>query len=346
MSKKKDGSTMSTSNSRKKIKNVSLERTNARIGYLFIAPWIIGAVVFLIYPLVSSFWYALNNIRITPLGKNFRFVGTGNFTQILLADADFPTMLVDYIGMIIVSIPIILVFSLIISILLNEKIIGKAIFRTLFFLPVIIVSGPVMGMLTSDGATNITSIDVQVITNTLAAFLPRGIYEPIAKVFANMVMILWYSGVPILIYIAGLQKIDPAIYEASKIDGASAWQNFWKITLPSIQPMILLNAIYTIVFMSSNEQNNIINLIRNNMFSGTQERGYGYASAMAWIYAVVVFFLVLLFVVIFMTKKDKYERQAAKNDRQYKKELRNKSRIEKRNARARQKRLRSEGEKV
>lgn len=320
----------------------SLKRKNARIGLLFVSPWLVGAAVFLLYPLLASFRYALHNIRITPLGKTFRFVGHGNFTQILLADADFPVMLIDYVGTIIISVPIILVFSLIIAILLNQKIRGRGFFRMIFFLPVVIVSGPVMGMLVSDGAVSITSVDMAAVANTVQRVLPYGMGKPIAEAFASMISILWYSGVPILIFIAGLQKIDPAVYEASRIDGASSWDNFWKITLPSVKPMILLSAIYTIVFISSNEQNQIINLIRNNMFSGTQERGYGYASAMAWLYSLAVLILVGLFALLFMSHKDVYERRAAKADRAYRREKRREAKIIRQSEKRRAERLAAE----
>ena len=317
----------------KKRKTGSLDRANARIGFLFVLPWVIGATIFLLYPLFTSFWYSLNNIRITPIGKSFKYVQHGNYTQILLADADFPRMLIDYIGMVVLAVPIILVFALIVSLLLNEKIKLKGFYRMIFFLPVIIVSGPVMGMLVGDGAVSLDTVDVQGISAAVSQILPSWMADPISSVFANLIMILWYSGVPILIYIAGLQKIDKSMYEAAKIDGASAWENFWKITLPSIKPMILLNAIFTIVFISNNEQNNIINLIRNNMFSGTKERGYGYASAMAWIYSLVVVVIIALFALFLTTRKDKYEKKVKAYERQQRKQKRAVKRIRRRNAR-------------
>ena len=103
----------------KKIKPGRLTKRDARMGLLFISPWILGALVFLLYPLISSFWYALNNIRMTPLGTNYTFVGQGNFTQILLSDAEFPTQLINYVVSTVISVPIIVVFALLISIMLT-----------------------------------------------------------------------------------------------------------------------------------------------------------------------------------------------------------------------------------
>ncbi len=318
---------------RKKVKPGRLATRDAITGILFISPWLIGACIFLAYPLINSFWYALNNIRITPLGKNFTFLGTGNFTQILFADTDFPTLLIQYITSTVISVPIIVVFALIIAMMLNQNIKAKGFFRLIFFLPVIIVSGPILGMLTAQGAGSITAIDTQAITNIMYDMLPYYFAEPVADIFANMVTILWYSGVQILIFLSGLQKIDRSMYEAAKIDGGSGWECFWKITLPMIKPLILLNCVYTIVFISNNNQNEIIELIKNAMFSGTKEKGYGYAAAMAWMYSLVVIIIVVIFAVLFLAKKDVYERQVKKAKKQMKKEQRTAKKIGRRSAR-------------
>ena len=217
--------------------------------------------------------------------------------------------------------------------MLNENIKAKGFFRLIFFLPVIIVSGPILGMLNQQGAGSITAIDTQAISSAITTFLPSAIGEPIAEIFENMVTILWYSGVQILIFLSGLQKIDRSMYEAAKIDGGSGWECFWKITLPTIKPLILLNCVYTIVFISNNDQNSIIELIKNAMFSGTAEKGYGYASAMAWLYSIVVLLIVGLFALLFVAKKDVYEKQVKKAKKAMKKEQRLTRKIERRSAR-------------
>ena len=325
---------------RKKVKPGRLAKRDAMVGIAFISPWIVGMLLFLAYPLITSFNYELNNIRITPLGMNFNFVGYGNFTQILLSDADFPTTLIEYIVSTVMSVPIIVVFALIIAIMLNQDIAGKGLFRLIFFLPVIIVSGPILGMLNGDGAGSITAIDMQAITDAIKGVLPSALAEPISDIFENMITILWYSGVQILIFLSALQKIDRSMYEAAKIDGGSGWECFWKITLPTIKPMILLNCVYTVVFISNNDQNSIIELIKNAMFSGTQEKGYGYASAMAWLYSVVVLLIVGIFALLFFAKKDVYEKQVKKAKKAMKKERRELKRVGRRSARHAKKRER------
>ena len=316
-----------------KIKRGKLEAREARMGYLFILPWIIGTLLFLAYPLGQSFYYIWFNVRITPLETKYIWVGTGNFTQIFLEDIEFPQQLVTYIWQTIVEVPIITVFALIIAMMLNGKIKGKAFFRLIFFLPVIIVSGPVMNMLVSEGASSIPALNTQAVINALSNIFPTSVAEAIGDLFSNMIMILWYSGVQILIFLSALQKVDPSMYEAAKIDGGSKWECFWKITLPTIKNFILLNAVYTVIFLSSNEQNTLITMIENAMFSGTKEKGYGYASAMAWMYSIVETLIVLIFFVILGNKKDRYDRQVAKFKRQTKKAERYARRVERRSAR-------------
>lgn len=316
-----------------RIKPGRLARREAVTGLAFVSPWILGAAIFLVYTMGSSFWYALNNIRITPLGRLFSFVGVGNFTQILLVDTDFTPQLVSYITSTVLSVPIIVVFALIIAMLLNGNIKMKGFFRLIFFLPVIVVSGPVMGMLTEQGAATISTIDTQAIGSAIGSFLPTGIADAITDLFSSMITVLWYSGVQILIFLSALQKIDGAMYEAAQMDGGSGWECFWKITLPTIKPMILLNVVYTIVFISGNEQNSIITLIQDSMFSGTKEKGYGYASAMAWLYSLVVVLIVAVFAALLMARKDVYERQVRKAKRERKKEARLVKKIERRGIR-------------
>ncbi|MBD5493218.1 MAG: sugar ABC transporter permease [Lachnospiraceae bacterium] len=316
-----------------KIKLGKLEKREARAGYFFVAPWLVGVLLFTLIPLGQSFYYMWYNIRITPLGTNFIFVGTQNFTQIWLENPEFPQQLVTYIWQTIIEVPVIVVFALMIAIMLNGKIKLKGFFRLIFFLPVIIVSGPVMNLLVSQGAASIPSMNVQSIVTALDEFLPYSVATNIGEMFSNMIMILWYSGVQILIFLSALQKMDPALYEAAKIDGGSNWECFWKITLPTIKPMILLNAVYTVIFLSGNEQNELINMIQSAMFSGTKEKGYGYASAMAWMYAIIVTLIVLLFFLLLGSKKDIYDKQVKKAKREKKKEERLVKRIERRGKR-------------
>ena len=226
-----------------------------------------------------------------------------------------------------------MVFALMIAIMLNGQIRCRGLFRLIFFLPVIIVSGPVMNMLVAEGAASIPAMNTESIVAAFDTFLSHRLAEAIGEIFSDMIMILWYSGVQILIFLSALQKIDSAMYEAASMDGASGWESFWKITLPTIKPYILLNAVYSVIFLSSNEQNTLITMIQDAMFSGTKEKGYGYAAAMAWMYAVIVTLIVLLFFLLLGSKKDVYDRQIKRRKRALKKEARLVKKIERRGRR-------------
>lgn len=310
-------------NTKKKYKPGRLKAREDRMGYLFVAPWMLGAAIFVIYPLVQSFMFSLNKIKMTPKGRIYSFIGIGNYTNIWAEDPDFIMNLQSYLSETILAIPIIVVFALIIAMLLNGNIRCRGFFRLIFFLPVIIASGPVMNQLTDQGAATIPALNVTMITQLLNQYLPKFLADPVASVFSNFVMLLWYSGVQILLFLAALQKIDGSLYEAAKIDGGSGWECFWKITLPTIKPMILLNAIYTVVFMSNNEQNDIITLIYETMFSVSG--GYGYASAMAWMYSLIELALIGIVAFLLAGRKDVYERRA----KRYRKEMKRQARLEK-----------------
>jgi oligogalacturonide transport system permease protein len=242
-------------------------------------------------------------MRITPMGKLYRFVGFNNYRDVWLKDMSFVQELLAFVMNTVLRVPVIVVFALILAMLLNEKVKFKGFFRTLFFLPVIVASGPVIGELITQGATSIPMINTELIMSLLSQVLPGWLAGAIGGLFNQLIIILWYSGVQILIFLAVLQKIDHSLYEAAKIDGASSWECFWKITLPTIKPIILLNLVYTLVSLANSNQNNIITLIYNNMFAAT--RGYGFASAMAWMYAVIVTILLLVIFLIFREKKIK-----------------------------------------
>ena len=261
-------------------------------GYLFVLPWIVGFVIFFAYPLYQSLRYATSNVRVTGQGIRMEAAGMENFSYIFTRDIYFVERLRAFFVNTVLSLPVILVFSLIIAMLINQKIKMKGLFRSLFFLPIIVVSGPVLRMIMEDGATTAPLIERYGIYSLIEEYLPMILQEPIAYLFSQLIMILWYSGVPILIFLSGLQKIDKGIYEASLIDGASKWVAFWKITLPAIRSMVLINAVYSVVFLASSEINEVVILIRNNMMN--PNTGYGIASAMAWAYSLGVVLLLAL----------------------------------------------------
>lgn len=267
-------------------------------GSLFIAPWVIGFLVFVAFPLVYSLYMSFNQVRITVTGVQTSWVGVQYYREILLADGGLLyDDLFPFLREALVMIPIIIVFSLMIAILLNLRFAGRAAFRVIFFLPVIFASGQIIGEFIAQGEGSLNVIASLGMDDRLARYLPDAWAGPIGKVIGSFVLVLWYSGVQILIFIAGFQTIPKTVYEAVRVDGASPWESFWKITFPGMLPFIGLNAVYTIVDLFTFPFNPVMEIVRNNMFSPTT--GYGYASAMAWLYFAIV--LVLLGITLWLT---------------------------------------------
>jgi len=282
-------------------KKMGIIQKRSLTGLVFVLPWIIGFLIFFLNPLIQSITFSLNNVVITAKGRKLNFVGMGNFRDIFTKDAYFVDRLVNFFKDIVLQLPLILVFSLMIAILLNQSIKCKGMFRTLFFLPIIVVSGPVLSMLMDSGSTTIPLIEQYGVYELIQDAVPAFLQEPVVSLFSELLLILWYSGVPTLIFFAGLQKIDVSLYEASYMDGASAWVSFWKIVLPAIKGMILINSIYVTVFLATSELNEVIILIRSNMLDAS--KGFGIASAMAWIYTLCILVLILLCYLLFGREK-------------------------------------------
>lgn len=276
-------------------------------GYIFLIPWLIGVVFFFTVPLVQSAWYSFHEVRVTSQGLRLSWIGWENYKYIFQEDPVFTLQLTGFYADSALRLAVILVFSLVIAMMLNQPIKGKGVFRTLFFLPIIVVSGPVLERLMAEGATTVPMIESYGVNGLVWALLPEALAKPVSSLFSQLILVLWYSGVPILIYMTGLQKIDKTLYEASMIDGANGWVAFWKITLPALRPMILINAVYTLVFLATTGLNEVMATINERMFrTGTRGGGYGIASAMAWVYALSLG--VALLVLVFITR----ERRAKK----------------------------------
>src|SRR5690554_426946 len=278
---------------------VTRKRRQAVYGLIFILPWIIGYILFSLYPVIHSlslsFTRSFYNIN---TGMQSTSVGFNNYLNIFRNQTLLP-LYVNYLTKMVIAVPLIIVFSLIIALLINQPIKGKGIWRMIFFLPVIISSGPILNELVNQGATTLPTFeDSEFVASLLVNFSPW-MATAIESILSQLLLVLWYAGVPILIFLASLQKIDKSIYEASAIDGASPWDNFWKITLPSIKPFISVNIIYVVVSMSMfAEQGGILEIARNHMLYGTQEStvlfGYGYSAAISWLYFILMVIIILV----------------------------------------------------
>jgi oligogalacturonide transport system permease protein len=264
-------------------------------GYAFVMIWIIGFAVFTFLPLVQTLYYSVNQVQVSATGINLEPVRWQNYTRALLTDPTFVELLIEYTIETLVSVPIIIIFSLIIAMFLNLKFKFKGVFRTIFFLPVVITSGPVIQELVAQGATTVPGIALTGTVTEFLAGLPRYLRNPAEYLLTSFILILWFSGVQILIYLSSLQKIDPSVYEAAAIDGASAWEAFWKITLPSLATTTIIIAVYTIITLSHFSENKVIKYIYGQTYA--VGGGIGYASAMSFLY---FFVLILLLGIVFL----------------------------------------------
>jgi ABC-type sugar transport system permease subunit len=273
----------------------------ALTGYAFISIWIFGFLLFTMFPLLRTLWFSLNDVKITAVGIETSFAGLKNFQDAFLLDVAFAETLVDYLFQLVVLVPIIIVFSIIVALLLNLKIKGKGFLRTVYFLPVIITSGPVIQKLIDEGATTFPGLEQFIELSALQETFPTPVARVISFLISSFIIILWFSGVQILIFLAGLQKLDKGMYEAADIDGASKWESFWKITLPALNSLIAVNIVYTIVTYSIFALNPIIGLISQSMYA--TGKGFGYASALAWIYFAVLLVVLGLFTFVIIRKE-------------------------------------------
>ncbi len=276
-------------------REIKYRTREALYGYAFVMIWIVGFAIFTLLPLLQTLNYSLNRVTVSATGINLQYVQWQNYTRALFTDPTFVELLIEYAIETLVSVPIIIIFSMIIALFLNLKFRFKGVFRTIFFLPVVITSGPVIQELVAQGATTVTGVTISTAVTDFLAQFPRYLRNPAEYLLTSFILILWFSGVQILIYLSSLQKIDGSIYEAAAIDGASAWESFWKITLPALSTTTLIVAIYTIITLSHFSENKVIKYIYGQTYA--VDGGIGYSSAMSFLY---FFVLVILLAVVYL----------------------------------------------
>jgi ABC-type sugar transport system permease subunit len=274
---------------------------------MLMTPWLVGFFAFTLYPLVYSLYLSFHHVSNTAWGIETAFRGFDNYRRVLFTDADFPTNMLTFVQTLIPSVLIIVVFALFIAMLINYPIRGRGFFRAVFFLPVVISSGEVLDELFGGGSEANVFVSQYGIIDAVTGILPPVLSEPVGILLTQLIVTLWYSGVPILIFLSGLQKIDKAVFEAASVDGASGWEAFWKITLPYLKPFIMIGFVYSTVFLCTSSLNPIIGQIKETMY-GSITTGYGYATAMAWIYFLAVFVIVAA-IVSLMSRRDRLPRE-------------------------------------
>ena len=299
---------------RKKI--ASLERRKARAGWVFILPFIIGFILIYLPMIYESITLSFQKVSFANNTITRTFIGWENYTYAITGysgeGGTFVEVLMSGLKKLAFDIPAILVFSLFMAVMLNQKAAGRGFFRAIFFIPVILSTGVRDSIATLDtmgdymegpgiddgsGANQnslVSQMDIQMLFSNMK--VGGELVEYVVGVINDIYGVVNRSGVQMLIFLAGLQSISPAIYESCKIDGATAWETFWKITLPIISPMILVNAVYTIIDSFTTSTNPMMAYI-SSVYGGSGVEAGGaraVSSAMAWMYFLVVIVIVAL----------------------------------------------------
>ncbi len=310
---------------KKKKRAVSLDVRKARAGWWFILPFLLGFLILYLPIVVDSIKYSFHEIRIlTGGGFKLEWVGWKNYSDALFVDPSFVQTLTTGLKQLIIDIPAIVIFALFVAILLNGEIAGRAAFRAIFFIPVLLTTGLIAdidnanilmdqmestsGIDTGTGTSQVSEIvsvmDVQMLFRDM--MIGTELVEYVVGLVNNIFNIVNRSGVQMLIFLSGLQSISPAIYESCSIDGASGWETFWKITLPMVSPMILVNTIYTVIDSFTSSSNRVMSYI-DNVYQ--QANGNVLSSAMSWMYFLIVMLIIaavagLLSAFVFYQRRD------------------------------------------
>ncbi len=290
-------------------------------GWIFVAPFLVGFLLIYLPVFIDSIVYSFSNIVQGDEGFVLENVGWKNYDYILFSSSEFVQELVNSVLPLIPNVLMIVIFSLFIAVMLNQKMKFRGVYRVVFFMPVILAVGViaeaevgnriVSGMWETGGIDTgvaggsglINSLDIQKYLSYVN--ISPEFTSAITSAVNNIYGIINSSGVQILIFLAGLQSISPSVYEAAYVEGASGWEVFWKITFPMISPIMYLNIIYTIIDGFTNGNNGLITLIGD---VGIKQAKYGIGSAMAWVYTIITVVLLAL-VMLILGKMQRTERR-------------------------------------
>jgi len=298
--------------------SLTLEGKNAVTGYLFILPFIIGILAFMFLPILESLRMVFSEVRIDLVKNGFamHFTGRENIKRVLMIDPEFNRLLAEEIGRMVLIVPAVIIFSLFAALLLNQEFKGRGLVRAIFFLPVILSSGIMIGLETNNSLLNsmaeiikesnqmkssITGVleDILVTEGAASDFM-----EYIFKIVNQIYDIAMASGIQIIIFLSALQTIPPSMFEAAKIEGATSWECFWKITFPMVSSLILVNVVYSVVDYFIRTDNRVMEKIRVSLM---QRMEYGFSTAMAWIYFLAVIAIIGIAMALISRKVYYYE---------------------------------------
>ena len=279
--------------------SLSMEGRNALSGYVFILPFIIGFLAFMLIPILESLRMVFSRVDIDTVKKGFSmtFIGLDNLKRVLFVDAEFNRMLVEEIGRMMLIVPAVIIFSLFIALILNQEFKARGLVRAVFFLPVIISSGVMIGLETNNSLLNsmaeIIKQGNQMKTSVTGVLREILVAEGAANKFMAYIFriinqiydIAMASAIQIIIFLSALQTIPYSMFEAAKIEGATSWECFWKITFPMVSSLIMVNVVYSVVDYFIRTDNRVMTKINVAL---VQRLEFGFSTAMAWIYFLIV----------------------------------------------------------
>lgn len=286
-------------------KSRSIERRHSQNGFLFILPWLIGVFLFFLRPLFQTIAFSFSKVSVDLGGFNIKFSGLDNYKYALFESPEYLNNLLDSLTEFSYQIPIILILSFIIAVVLNSKFIGRSFFRSLYFIPVIIINSIVMRFLGNSSSVEELSGAAQSaylsgLIDFESLFLQMGIPSETTNLifgYVNQIFdLVWQCGVQIVLLISGLQSIPEQLYEVSKVEGASKWEEFWYITVPMLGNSIVLVVIYTVVEFCVSTNNKVITQAYKALLD---QQIYDISSAMLWLYFAVVGGITALLFVLF-----------------------------------------------
>ena len=278
-------------------KHLSLKDQHAKWAWVFLAPWLIGILVFFVWPMAQSVIYSFSRLSITAEGFHLDPVGLDNYSYLFTKDTFFLPNLTQALGEVIPSVLMITAFSLFIAVILKEKFIGRSAARTVFFFPVMIASGVIITILKEQVMMSVSTSDNTAsylfqapdLVKTFASFgLPEFVLTSITDIVNGFFDLTWKSGVQMLLLLSAINNIPQSFYEAAVLDGAGAWVKFWKITVPAITPSLLVVIIYTIIDSFLDYDNLVMEMIRDYY----QNNNYTYSATIGVIYFVCILALV------------------------------------------------------
>lgn len=287
---------------RKKIRGI--ESIKSRYGFLFILPWLIGTIIFFAVPLLQSFLYSFSDVTVQQGGMSLKFVGLEHYDTLINKDPQYLSNVGQSVVPILYSLPLIVLISMVLGVLLNQKFKGRLFFRALYFLPVIIATGAVIEILFTTTSSDISSsatsdsfssnmLSVTEIMRWLD--LPQKVAVYVKSAIGSIFDLVWHSGIQTVLVIAGLQSIPSTLYEASKVEGANKWEEFWFITFPMLSRVTLLVSIFTAVELFEDKTSPIMSNVYSMMNGGKYDR----SSAMLWVFFAIVGLVIGLIIFLY-----------------------------------------------